>query len=284
MSLTRGIIMGVGAPNICQDGRKTMCAIILSDDLGFIRVYPVSAELVFSVWSVVEVEIERHSKDNRKESYRLTSFRVVGAINNPAQKRATLNECILRSGTKDPIDYQNELRLSIAMVKLQWGNIETALSQRVPDVTADDEECPWVITQGQHWNKPYIQWKSEQGTSHKTHLVGREVYEGLRKNPDQPWNIFNNMRINSPDYEIWLLLGNMRDRRNVWVAPHVHRLKKNASGFTPPFSTIRDGKPEAWPYCVQETSNVSVADNQLALFTIEPTTMTASLGSMPIAT
>ena len=277
---TKGIVLGVGAPNECKDGRKTMCAIILSDDLGLIRVYPIPAESRFSVWSIVEVNIERNAKDNRSESWRLESSAVVGAFGDGDEKRTILDRCVLRSGTTDPIQYQNGRRLSIAMVKLSWGGVGAALDQRVPGVSADDEECPWVVTQGQHWNKPYLEWQSTQGGNHKTHLVGREVYEGLRKNPMQPWNIFNNMQINSPDYEAWLLLGNMRDRRNVWVAPHLHRLKKNAFASTPLFSTILDGKPDAWPYCAQEASNASPADNQLALFTTELTTMTASRGSM----
>lgn len=32
------------------------------------------------------------------------------------------------------------------------------------------------------------------------------------------------------------------------------------------------GKPAAWPYCAQETSNVPVVDNQLEMFTTEAMT------------
>jgi hypothetical protein len=280
---TSGIVLGVGAPNQCADGRKTMCAIILSDDCGLIRVYPIPAESHFPVWGRVSLEIERSATDNRKESYKITSFYVEGRVDSSETKRDILDSCVLRSGKLDPINYQNERRASIALVKLPWGNVEPALSQRVPDFGENNSECQWIVTQGKHWNKPYLQWISEQGASHKTHLVGREVYEGLRKNPDQPWNIFNNMQINSPDYEIWLLLGNMRDRRNVWVAPHVHRLKKNAFHSTPLFSTIRDGKPEEWPYCEQADSNVRVANDQLELFTIDFTAMSSSRGSTATA-
>lgn len=280
---TSGIILGVGAPNQCADGSKTMCAIVLSEELGLIRVYPIPAELRFCVWSRVELEMDRSASDNRKESYKLQSFNVSNCIEDSETKREILNTCVLRSGTLDPIHYQNERRSSIALVKLSWGNVEIALSQRVPDLGAHNAECQWIVVQGRHWNKPYLQWTSEQGVSHKTHLVGREVYEGLRKNPDQPWNIFNNMRINSPDYEVWLLLGNMRDRRNVWVAPHVHRLKKNAFHSMPLFSTIRDGKPSEWPYCEQADFNASVVDDQLELFTTDFTAMSPTRGSTATA-
>jgi hypothetical protein len=277
---TSGIVLAVGAPNVCSDGRKTMCAIVLSQDVGLIRVYPVPADVIFGVWSHVTVEIERHNKDNRAESYRMNSFSVGGKVEDSGHKLEILEACTLQSGTEDPIEYQNRLRKSIALVKLDWGSVVASLSRRVPEISAADEECPWIVTQGQHWQKPYLQWTSRQGSSHKTHLVGREVYEGLRKNQDQPWNIFNNLRINSPDYQTWLLLGNMRDRRNVWVAAHVHRLKKNASSIIPLFSTIRNGKPDGWPYSQQEDSNVSVADGQLTLFTTEDIRIACNRGSM----
>lgn len=217
---------------------------------------------------MVSMQVERHDKDNRAESYRLCDYTVTGEVSNTEMKRDILDACILKSGEEDVCSYQNSRRRSIALIKLKWGSTQVSLMQRAPDMAPDDEEFPWVITQGRHWNKPYLIWLSEQGKSHTTHLVGREVYEGLRKNPDQPWNIFNNMRINSPDYEAWLLLGNMRDRRNVWVGVHLHRLKKSALSSTQPFFTIRDGKPDAWPYCEQENSNVNPADRQLNLFTI----------------
>lgn len=262
-----GVVLGVGAPNDCRDGKKTMCAIVLSDQLGLIRIYPIDAAHQFKVWSRVALSIERHAKDNRHESYRLVTYLVTGCIELPEEKREILNACILKSGGDDPCAYQNKLKKSIALVKLRWGSVSAALDQRTPEIAKDDEEFNWIVTQAKHWNKPYIVWTSEQGVKHTTHLVGREVYEGLRKNPETPWNIFNNMRLNVPDYEAWLLLGNMRDRRNVWVGVHLHRLKKSALPSTACFFTIRDGKPDAWPYCEQETSNVRVVEKQLTLFT-----------------
>ena len=47
---TNGIIMGVGAPNDTKANGKTFCAIILTHDLGFIRVYPIMAETKFPLW------------------------------------------------------------------------------------------------------------------------------------------------------------------------------------------------------------------------------------------
>jgi hypothetical protein len=95
---------------------------------------------------------------------------------------------------------------------------------------------------------------------------------GLQNNPTRPMAIYENMGVAVPDFQHWLLLGNMKDRRNVWVGVHLHRLKKQSCGSIPLFCAIRNGKPAAWPYCAQETSNVAVVDNQLEMFTTEAMT------------
>jgi hypothetical protein len=280
---TSGIIMGVGAPNICRDGKKTMCAILLSEDLGFLRIYPLPAGESFPVWATLDVDLEKSQTDSRRESYKVRDYKLIApSISCSAQKREILNACILKSGMIDCQDYMNspERRGSIAMVKLNRETITASMDMRAPASVNDDEEFGWIMAQAQHWQKPYLQWKSEQGKVHKTHLVAREVYEGLRKNPEQPWNIYNNLQIGSPDWEHWLLMGNMRNHRNVWVGVHLHRLKKSTSGSIPLFSMIPDGRLEGWPYCEQESSNVPVVGNQPMLFTTEDMTLTNCRGNM----
>lgn len=277
----RGIVLGVGAPNRTRDGSKTMCAIVLTEDLGFIRVYPIPAEEKFRVWSNIVVATERSATDNRFESYKLKYFEVHNRIEDREERRDILESCILKSGTDDPIKYCNSKRTSIALVKIPPNTLGIAMSPRSSalKVCSDDEEYSWVLSQDQHWQKPYLEWESEQGKSHTTHLVGREVYMGLQKNPERPLAIYENMGITVPDYEHWLLLGNMKDHRNVWVGVHLHRQKKQIGGSIPLFSAVRSGKPDGWPYCEQESSNVSVVDNQPQLFTTEAMTSTNFRGN-----
>jgi hypothetical protein len=256
-----------------------MCAIILSDDLGLIRVYPIPAENKFPVWGRVSLSLTRSATDNRRESYKIGNFTITDKVEDREEKREILNACILKSGDQDPQKYMNEMRGSIALVKLQWGNVTASLAQRVPDVLESDGEFNWCMSQSEQWQKPYIQWKSDQGTQHTTHLLGREIYEGLRHNPSNPWNLFNNLQINNPDFEHWLLLGNMKDRRNVWVGVHLHRLKKPIGGSIPLFSMTRDGRPSDWPYLQQEAVNVPVVDNQPLLFTTDIMTSTITRGN-----
>jgi hypothetical protein len=278
-----GIVMGVGAPNDTKKAGKTMCAIILTHELGFIRIYPIPAIERFPVWSTVSLEIE-NGNDPRANSYRLLNWTFCSKIEDANQKREILNECVIKSGTTDPMDYQNINRQSIFLTKMEWGNLEGTISQKVPHhISENDEEWGWIVTQGKHWHKPYIRWSSQQGKTHLSHLGGREVYEGLRNNPSNPWNLMNNLQINNPDYEIWGLMGNQKDHQNVWLCVHLHRLKKSMSGSIPLFSHPIIGKTAAWPYEKQQTTNVLIVDNHPELFTMNDMTFPFNRGNLAMA-
>jgi hypothetical protein len=257
------IIIAKGAPNQCRDGRKVMCAIGVSESLGLIRLYPLSVtnDGDISIWSIVRLSLSISNTDNRRESYRVGSYEVIGKMESPHEKHGLLESCILQSGAQDPIDYQNERRKSIAVVK-SLGPVGASLTPREAaggsrDTDGDDG---FVMTQADFPFKPYVQWTSEQGKPHTTHLVGQEVYMGMARNQSTPFRIFENLRIGDRDYDHWLVLGNMKDRRNVWVAAHLHRQKKIVQ--RPMFTSlwITDGTSEGWPYETQEATDARFAE------------------------
>lgn len=249
---TDAIIIAKGAPNQCRDGRKVMCAIGVSQSLGLIRIYPLSVKNDgdIGIWSVVRLGLAISNTDNRKESYRVEKYDVIGQMKSAAEKLDLMESCILESGDQDPIDYQNERRKSIAIVK-SVGPVGASLIAREATsghAFTDDDDEGFVVTQANFPFKPYVQWTSKQGKSHTTHLVGQEVYMGMMHNQSTPFRIFENLRIGDRDYEHWMVLGNMKDRRNVWVAAHLHRQKKTAQ--RPMFTSlwITDGIEKGWPY------------------------------------
>jgi hypothetical protein len=259
------IILGKGAPNICKDGSKTMCCIGLSSQYGLIRLYPLSVtqDGDVKVWSKLRIAMEKRS-DSRAESYRLVDHQFLGLIDSRDDKSEILNSCCLKSGIEDPITYQNKKQASICVVK-PINRIGTLLEPRdVEDSSDADESEFWVRPQCSFPYKPFIKWTSIQGGSHTSHLVGQEVYCGMLNNSQSPHRIFENMRVGDPDYEHWLVLGNMRSRRNVWVVVHLHRLKKTLSTIPLSFTTT-DGAKDAWPYLSQEGRNASDVDRQLRL-------------------
>ena len=257
--------MGVGAPQDTRNSGKTICAIFLSEKIGFFRVYCIPATQEIKLWEVYSVECERGS-DFRKESYKFISLRGVGRkVESSLDKREILESCILKSGNVDPITYSNqpEVRQSIALVKIDHEGCDYQLSGKLPKGVDHDGECGWMMTQGKHWMKPYLSWVSQSGARHNTHLGGREVYEYLRKNPDTPFRIFENLGLGpNPDFEHWALLGNQKDRPTVFLCVNLFRLKKQTSGSTPLFSTLDNGRREGWPYLNQGGSNVKTVDHQ----------------------
>lgn len=256
-------VLAKGAPVKCSSGEISMCAIAVGD-IGLIRIYPltVTNDSDVKVWSRIVVKARRSNKDPRHESWRSEYCEVIGSIDRPQEKSEILNDCILRSGDKDPIAYQNENRSSIAVVKSSQ-YLGAGLLPRQPDDFHDfNEQESWVMTQDNYPFKPYIFWKSTQGGEHKTHILAQEVYVGMRSFSATPFRVFENMRIGDPDYEHWMVLGNMKDRRNVWVCPHLHRLKKTS--FTTNLNLlIDDGKREGWPYLRQEESNAKDVGPQM---------------------
>lgn len=254
-------ILAKGAPVQKSDGERVMCAIAVSPQLGLVRLYPLKVSEDVCVWSKVAVVARRSNKDNRRESWRVIECEPIGKVSDSPSKRDLLEACILKSGTIPPTKYQNDVRASICIVKPK-GPLGMSLEPRCDeDFCEHDPEESWVYTQNEMPYKPYVIWRSVQGSEHKSHVVAQEAYMGMLNNSACPSKVFDNMRIGDPDYEHWLVLGNMKDKRNIWLVPHIHRLKKTASR-TLSSLLINNGSGDAWPYLTQEEVNAKDAGRQ----------------------
>jgi hypothetical protein len=236
----------------------------LTEQFGLIRLYPFDVLDHVRVWSVVDIDVSRHHRDHRSESWTFDTLDVTGRITEPFERRNILDSAVLRSGGDDPLRFQNSRRASIAIVR-PAGRLGAAIDPRdVSEDCARDGGTAWITTKDRVQHKALLRWRSEQGVNHESHLVGQEVYEGLRKNPSAPYSVFDNLRISDPDYQHWLLMGNMRDRPNVWVVVHLHRQKKIAQLPIVTSSWTADGRPEGWPYSEQRDRNVRSVDGRQA--------------------
>ena len=259
-----GTVIAKGAPNRVSDGRTVMCAILVSEEIGLVRVFPlhVTKDYDVKIWSVIECDGIHSQKDNRTESLRINSVRVIRHVESEVEKANLMNSCCLKTGTIDPLDYMNERKASIFVIRCPE-RVGAILEPR-ETVCVDheiDEDDAWVTTQCEFPYKPYITWQSIQGVTHKTHLCGQEVYYAMMKNASTPFRVFENMRFGDPDYVHWLVMGNMNNRRTVWLAAHVHRQKKTASVMTSNLLTFA-GSSENWPYLQQEAINVRCVNPQ----------------------
>jgi len=261
-----GVVLGIGAPNRTKDGRAVQCAIVIGDDHGLCRIYADfdGAMNSISVWDRVECDVYTHQGDTRAESWRLSSSRVSGGVVSSQEKRQILNACVLDFGLEDPVDYLNNERRSIGLIRMPTRGIGYGMEVR------DFEQSPdWVMTQCETPQKPFIHWISDAGKRHSHQLCAHDSYEWLRHNPSNTSQLWQNLRIEDIDYEKWLLIGNTKDKRNVWVVVQVHRLKKTTEQHTLASFSMSDGRPSGWPYLPLEDLNARrvASTGQRLLFT-----------------
>lgn len=240
-----GIVLGIGAPNRTHDGRAVQCGIVLADEHGLCRIFADFGGVMdkVRVWDRVSCSVHVHAGDNRPESWKLEDATVLGKVESSSKKRATLEACCLKCGDEDPIDYLNRERRSVGIVRQSVTGIGYGM-----EVREFDESPDWVMTQRETPQRPYIWWKSQAGKKHDHQLCAHEAYEWIRKNPSATSQLWSNLRIEDIDYTKWLLVGNTKDKRNVWVVVHVHRLKKTTQQPTLASCLISDGRQSGWPY------------------------------------
>lgn len=262
-----------------------LCGAGVSDKFGLIRLYPFNISTEAAVWDVVEVECER-GEDTRPESWKIVksqeAFRdqssivtKVGHVENSSEKHSILEACCLKSGTADPIDFLNEKRMSLAVIKpdslvgnLGLNEAKTRL------VTSADNYQDWVLTQDQFRYAPRLEWTSTQGKVHSQKIVAHEFFVGLQNFPTLPNSVWDIAQIYNPDFKKWLLLGNLNNYRTSWVVVHVHRLKFRNLNFILPFCVRPSGASADWPYLAQEGNNAKPAPPQMDLFTSTTFAMT----------
>lgn len=264
-----------------------MCLIAVSKEIGLFRAYPLRVEQKeIRVWSECDFSLELNERDGRSESYRLSEVRFNYQVVLPEHKKIILESLVLKSGEDDPVEYQNKNFSSIAVVKpeISGGSIQKRESE-IRNL-GDDSLDSWVVCQAESNFKPTIEWSSSQDKKHSHHLVSQEAYEYLRKNPLDPWRLFSNYQISNPEYDYWLVLGNMKDRRNVWVVVHIHRIKKNSTeNFILPSLMTIVGNQEGWPYLKQEKMNVKFVGEQAAFkFTTSNIKKAGIHGNIPTPT
>ena len=277
--------MGKGAPNRQKTGRIVQCAIVLTPDLGFIRIWPLHPveHKEIKIWSVLSLEIEKTSHDNREESYLLKSVIKTGEMVDRHERRKTLDRCCLNSGNTDPQRFQDSNRKSIYLIKPEQ-ILEHSICHNEIDPLAlheNTEEEGWIQDQNHRPMRAVVTWKSMQGSQHTLGLVAQGVCEYLRKNPHCPMRIFENLQLMDSKFDKWFLCGNQKDRRNSWVIVNAFCLKKTEKPITPLFLPMFDGTEKDWPYLRQGERNVKIAGSgQMLLGFMSTTTSTTSTGCL----
>jgi hypothetical protein len=77
---------------------------------------------------------------------------------------------------------------------------------------------------------PYVQFEDEDGP-HNIQLREWGCYEWLRKEPERANQLWSNLKFDDPGHDHYFVVGNMNNRRNVWLVISTYRVKKEATLF-----------------------------------------------------
>lgn len=263
MEHVNGVVIGVGAPNRAKDGRSVQCAIVLCRTKGLCRIFgDFENEMKrLRLWDIVDCSVRVHGGDNRQESWRVNHLSHAGSLDSRDSRAAVLDSCCFDCES-DPIDKLNRERRSIGVVKIDSKSLGYRMEPRDAGQQVD-----WIMAQRESPRKPYISWASAAGKQHCNQLCAHEAYEFVRKNKNATARLWENMRIEDDLYQKWLLIGNTKDHRNVWVVVHVHRLKKNFNENLGASFCLGE-TTDSWPYLPAEElrEKRATADGQKMLF------------------
>jgi hypothetical protein len=233
------VMLGRAAPDTLKDGRTTICAAGYSKTQGFVRLYPTRLSSPLKQWTVVSVPVERNPQDTRAESWKIegskgewdhldAKIQVTGVLSR-AEKiqlvRSLESPCVLEL---------NQARISLGIVKPV--EMRGYLSER-PDLDTTAQLTLFGYrtpkTKANYRHQPRLQYKCSDCTSvdgHDQQIVEIGCYEWFRKNPGEEGQVFENLRLEDPAYEKFLLVGNQANHRASYLVIGILRWKETASG------------------------------------------------------
>jgi len=226
------VILGTAVPELRKDGHKTVCVAGWNKDLGFVRIYPCNAEMGLHRWDVVSVTVEGNNKDTRFESWKLIgeapSIFKTGRIEGTDRKdlmEATVSLCVTDI---------NNMKLSLGVI--QAHHITTKLTKNSSLNNQEtfselENDNRWLKTRGDYLLQPKLEFNCGNAcrskNKHSQTVLEWGAYEWVRKNPENIHQLFNNWKINNPDYDIFFVVGNLCRHRNSFIIISVIPLKKS---------------------------------------------------------
>lgn len=217
------VILGKTRPEERRtDGRTFVCSAGWHPDHGLIRIYPLAMQGAPPDWSVCDVALERNPKDSRPESWRIAgnregaehyrinqAFRITGTV--PKSDRPG----IIGGLGAASIAEANERRRSLALIRPRDARIEWTEPDR-RDAVDMQQLALFEVETGRKFDRIPRLVFTDPGGEH--HLQLRE------------WGLFELIRNRGLDYaavhataavrlgpESTLLVGNMANRRTVWL-------------------------------------------------------------------
>ena len=233
------VVLGNAVPDVISDERITVCTAGYSKKRGLVRIYPVPPVSNMKRWNVVEIPLERNSRDNRTESWKIQGsksdwsgiakkIRFKHSIDERRQRLSLLEELYNKFGATC-IEQLNDRRVSLGLVKpkIISYKLETREDfEKATQLTLDLRE-PFVTIKN-YPLRPVITYRCSNCTSkgpHEQQVLEWGIYEWLRQHPDEASNVWDNLRMKDAGYYRSFLVGNMALYRTSFVIISMFRLK-----------------------------------------------------------
>jgi hypothetical protein len=236
------IVLGNAVPDIISDQRITVCTVGFASHFGLIRIYPVPALSNMKRWNVVEVPLERNPKDTRQESWKLqgskwewnklsAKIQLKGTITDRSEQRALLDKLHSMFGAQCVEEF-NDKKVSLGMIRPQV--VGYNLEKREDYESIAQTQLGWVtpfLTIKNYPLKPVIEYRCpncKTKNPHKQQVVEWGVFEWMRRNPNAPEKVWENLHLMDAGYDRSFLVGNMALHRNSFMVISIFRPKLNA--------------------------------------------------------
>lgn len=245
------LVLGHGAPNKVRKvkGAQGRCACIWSKETGYCRIYPIPNGYLYD-WEIIDVEVRKPSNDGRENTFTIYNYendwnkiyKHIKVHKNEKDKRINLwktkrSDCIklIRGLAKDSFSDVRDNKRSFGIIKPSMiepfleKNRDKSIQQRTlidfDNLIMNQRDYKWI---------PYIRYSCSASCSaknpiHKSKIVEWGCYQWMRKSPNSKEHcekVFDNLRLNDEEWEVYLLIGNIRKYLKTYIIIKVIRFKK----------------------------------------------------------
>jgi hypothetical protein len=233
------IVLGRGCPEEISDGRRAICTAGYSHTLGFIRIYPTRWDSPLRRWNIVRVPVERPITpryNGRSESWKIIGSRrewdrlseKIEVIDKYPRKDQPALIAKLEDNCVQDI-YESGRSLGIIRPQIlehyfkKQEDVRT-FTQQTLDTTFH------VKVKDEFPIEPRVRYKCsgcKVGRGfHDQQILEWEIYEWIRKNPDKAEQVWENLRLDDPEYEKFFFVGNLYLYPTSFVVISILRFKK----------------------------------------------------------
>ncbi|MDI1494715.1 MAG: hypothetical protein K8823_21 [Cenarchaeum symbiont of Oopsacas minuta] len=233
------IVLGNAVPDEISDNRKTVCTVAFSKEYGMIRIYPVPPNAPMKRWNIISIPLERNSRDNRKESWKIQGSKAEwNTLSNKIKVKRKLSRKewidlinhLKENYSYDCIEDMNDQKLSLGIIipKIIDKKFEERknVDSTVQSTLVNDDlfmtiqnygvrpvilySCPKCRTKKQHHKQGVLEWG---------------MYEWLRCNYNDKEQLWKNLHIDESGYDQTFLVGNMNLHRSRFMIISIFRYK-----------------------------------------------------------